>query len=629
MRAPIIKAGADGPPRWRRRAAAITALAALALAASLSQSAAGSSTTAPACLPAKLVASAKLPGAGVDVSPAPGSVTANPATQLSFLGVPARAIGGVRAVGSQSGPHAGRLEAYSQGDGASFIPDRPFTPGEEVAVRLQIKGASHSYDFRVDTPWSTAGIGGFANPTAPASDYQSFYTLPGAQAPDLTVTSADRDPGAGDIFTTNGPGPGRYGAFIYSPAGRLIWIDPLSGGETADNLQVQDYEGQRDLTFWQGRVISLGYGQGEDRILNSRYQTVATVRGGNGLYADLHDFQLAPHGVAYLTTYNPLRCNLRSAGGPSDGVILDAAVQEIDVKTGLVRWEWHALDHVNVNDSETSPPPARAWDWFHINSIDPEPDGDLLISARNTWAGYQLAGASGTILWTLGGLNSTFKMGPGTKTYWQHDGRIVAGGDVTFFDDGSSPPEEYQSRAVRIALDLSNHTARLVKAFTHPGDPLLAASQGNVQTLSNGDSVVGYGGAPVITEYSPSGAVLLDAHLPLDQIFYRAFRFRWSATPASPPAVLASLNNTGLQTIVHASWNGATGVAAWRVLAGRSAGSLAPATTTPSTGFETETILRQAYRYVEVQALGPSGHVLASSQATRVISYDASFEAGR
>ena len=138
------------------------------------------------------------------------------------------------------------------------------------------------------------------------------------------------------------------------------------------------------------------------------------------------------------------------------------------MKTGLVRWEWHSLDHVAVAESETSPPKGVPWDWFHLNSIDLEPGGNILISARSTWAAYQLEGGSGKILWRLGGLKSSFKMGPGTKTAWQHDGRVLPDGEITLFDDGSNPPVHAQSRGLRIALDLKTHKARLTKAYTHP-----------------------------------------------------------------------------------------------------------------------------------------------------------------
>jgi hypothetical protein len=221
-------------------------------------------------------------------------------------------------------------------------------------------------------------------------------------------------------------------------------------------------------------------------------------------------------------------------------------------------------------------------------------------------------------------------MGPGTETAWQHDGRVLSDGQITFFDDGSNPPIHHQSRGVRIALDFTTHQARLVSAYVHSNPPLLAASQGNMQTLANGNAVVGYGGVPAISEYAADGTLLFDVHQPYDMIFYRAYRFPWSARPASPPAVLASLNNTGESTIVHASWNGATEVAAWRVLAGTGGGggALVAQATIPTGGFETSTTLPKRYDRVAVQALDSNGRVLASSQAAGVISYAASLSSG-
>jgi hypothetical protein len=595
---------------------------------------ASASSRAPACLPASIEHSASPPGSDIDVSPEPGTDTANPDTQVSFLGTSASNIRGVAVVGSRSGSHQGHLRAYSQGDGASFIADKPFDPGERVTVRAVIAnnpGARQiSFGFRVDTPYPTAGVAAFSNPAAAPADYQSFDTLPGAQAPLLEVTVADRDPAAGDIFTTNGPGPGQYGPLIYTPQGQLVWFDHLPGGETAEDLSEQTYDGQRDLTWWKGRVLSLGFGQGEDLVMNSQYQTVARVRGGNGLRADLHDFQLAPDDVAFVTAYNPIRCNLAAVKGAKDGAIVDTAIQEIDMSTGLVRWEWHSLDHVAAEESETeAPKSATPWDWFHLNSIDLQPDGNIFISARSTWAGYQLEGASGKILWRLGGLKSSFKMGPGTETAWQHDGRILPDGEVTFFDDGSNPPIHQQSRALRIALDFKTHQARLVAAYTHANPQLLAASQGNMQTLADGNTVVGYGGVPAISEYAGDGSLLFDAHLPFDMAFYRAFRYPWSGRPASPPAVLANLNDTSEETIVHVSWNGATEVASWRVLAGKSSGSLAAQATIPASGFESSTTLPVRYARVAVQALGASGQALGSSKTVSVGSYAASLPSSR
>jgi hypothetical protein len=594
----------------------------------------GTPSRAPAaapCLRSGPEPSAQLAGTRVDVSPAPATSTANPATQISFLGAPAGSISAVSVVGARSGKHSGRLVAFSQGDGASFLPDRPFSAGERVTVHALLATSAGerpiAFSFGVDDPYPTAQIAPFPNPAAPHSDYQTFRTLPGARVPVLTVSAPDRDPAAGDVFLTSGPGPGQYGPLIYTPQGRLVWFDPLPSGTVAENLSVQDWEGAPHLTFWQGKVLSLGFGQGEDLVLDSRYRTVARVRGGNGLEADLHDFQLAGNGIAYATAYNPIHCNLASAGGSQDGVLLDTAIQEIDVRTGLVRWEWHSLDHVSVAQSRTEPPKGAApWDWFHLNSIDVEPGGDLLISARSTWAAYQLEHGSGKVLWQLGGTGSSFRMGPGTQTAWQHDARLLPNGEVTLFDDGSNPPVHRESRGVRIALDLARHEARLSASYSHSPTPLLAASQGNMQTLPDGNVVLEYGAVPQLTEFAPDGAILFDAHLPLDMSAYRGFRFRWSAQPTQRPAVAASLNNTGEETIVRMSWNGATDAVAWRVLAGAQPGALTAQTTVPSSGFETGAILPAKWAYVSVQALGANGRVLEASAPAAVTSYGASLE---
>jgi hypothetical protein len=145
-----------------------------------------------------------------------------------------------------------------------------------------------------------------------------------------------------------------------------------------------------------------------------------------------------------------------------------------------------------------------------------------------------------------------------------------------------------------------------------------------MQTLADGNTVVGYGGVPAISEYSSDGSLLFDANLPFDMAFYRAFRFPWRGRPFSPPAVLADLNNTGEETIVHMSWNGATEVAAWRVLAGATGGSLSAQATIPTSGFESSTTLPKKYTRVVVQALGAGGAVLSTSNTARVVSYAAS-----
>ena len=581
----------------------------------------GPSGPSPSCLPSSLQHDATLAGTTVSVSPAPGTVSANPHTQISFLGTPVTGIQDVSVIGSRSGYHHGHVNGYFQGDGGSFVPYSPFKDGERVTVHATVGPSGQarrvSFSFRVETPYSTAGVAGFPNLPASPAGVQSFVTQPSAHPPTLTVTTPDRDPRAGDVLMTVGPGPGQYGPLIFDPQGRLVWFESLPSGVGAENLSVQSYEGKPALTWWKGRVLSLGFGVGEDVVMDSNYQTVATVKAGNGYQADLHDFQIVPGEVAYLTVYNLMRCDLSSLGGKRNGTIVDTAVQAIDVKTGLVRWEWHSLDHVAAGESHAPVPDSAApWDYFHLNSIDPEPGGDLLISGRSAWAAYQLQAGSGTILWRLGGKRSSFAMGPGTATAWQHDARLQPDGTVSLFDNGSTPRIHYQSRALRVRLDLRRHTATLVRAATHPS-PLLADSQGDAQNLPGGRVVVGWGAVPSVSELTAGNRLLFDAHLPPGSSSYRAFRFPWAGHPLSQPAVSASVL-AGDSTAVFASWNGATDVAGWRVLAGADAGSLSARATMPASGFESSVTFPHAYAYAAVQALSPTGHLLGSSAVVKV-----------
>ena len=143
-----------------------------------------------------------------------------------------------------------------------------------------------------------------------------------------------------------------------------------------------------------------------------------------------------------------MRCDLSSVGGARNGVMIDTVVQQVDMKTGLVRWEWHSLDHVAAGESHAPvPTTAIPWDSFHLNSIDVEPDGDLLISARSTWAAYQLAGRLGGDPLAARRHEQQLHDGPrAPKRRGSTTRALQPDGTVTMFDDGSNPRVHYQSR---------------------------------------------------------------------------------------------------------------------------------------------------------------------------------------
>lgn len=559
----------------------------------------------------------------VTISPLAGTPDASPHTQISFLGVPIGEISHISVVGSRSGAHAGQLHPYLSAPGASFIPEHGFDEGETVRVSALVGPPGHG-----ERVGSTFRVAELAQVRIPAMSKKMPKARPGAvqsfvSAPDLTPPSVavlTNAPSASqeDVFVAaNGEYPQR-GPMIFNRAGQLVWFDPIPPGNAAMDLQVERYEGKPVLVWWQGD-IAYGVGFGTDEIYSSSYRPVAAVRAGNGYQADLHDIRLAPDGSAFITAYTLVEADLSSVGGPSRGALQDAVVQEIDVKTGLVMFEWHAYGHVPLSESYWPRPssPSRPWDYFHVNSIslDPWGDGNFLISSRNTWTGYEIDHATGQILWRLGGKHSTFKMGPGTGTAWQHDIRWQPDHTITVFDNGDSPKVHPQTRVLHERIDWSDRTVSLISQDTHT-PALLAESQGSDQLLPDGGSFVGWGALPYISEFSSTGQTVYEARLASPGYSYRAFTFPWEGTPTTPPA-LALRAGAGDALTAYASWNGATKVSAWRVLAGPNPAQLTPIATAPRTGFETAVPLQTTQPDFAVQALDGSGAVLGTSGAVR------------
>jgi hypothetical protein len=396
---------------------------------------------------------------------------------------------------------------------------------------------------------------------------------------------------------------------IFDDAGNLVWFQPLHSGIEAANLKVQSYEGKPVLTWWQGYIPSQGFGQGEEVIADASYKQIMKFRAGNGLPADLHDFRFTAQNTALLTSFDPVYCDLSKLGGPADGAATDS----------LVRREWHPLDHVALTRSySTATTTSKAWpfDFFHLNSVQLRRDGSLLISARDTSAVYVINGATGQVEIQAGGKRGSLKLGKGTATAFQHDAEELPNGNISVFDNGGSPRVHPQSRAIVLALDPTHRTDTLVSEYAHPGKPLSADSQGNVQALEGGDMFVGWGAEPYFSEYTPTGALVFDAHFPAKSQSYRGYRFQWTGAPTGSPAVAAGAGPNGTTT-VYASWNGATTIASWRVLAGASSTGLTPVASAAKTGFETAIPVGGAPAYVAAQALDAAGNVLGTSPAIK------------
>jgi Arylsulfotransferase (ASST) len=262
------------------------------------------------------------------------------------------------------------------------------------------------------------------------------------------------------------------------------------------------------------------------------------VQAGNGLSADGHEFLITPQNTALILAYTTATADLSSIGGPTNQTVINGVVQEIDIRTGKVLFQWNSADHVPFSQSE-QPLPASAsqpWDWFHINAVHLDSDGNLLIDARDTWTTYKVNRSTGDILWQLGGKASSFtvKAAPGQSLdsageifAWQHDPESLGHGIYTWFDNESSGASlRPTSRAVIVKLDERHRVATLIASENQPHG-LVAPSQGNAQTTRNGNLFVGWGSLPYFSEFDRSGRLILDASFPTGVNSYRAYLLPW------------------------------------------------------------------------------------------------------
>ena len=467
-----------------------------------------------------------------------------------------------------------------------------------------------------------------------------YRSRPDLTAPPVDVAAPVGSVAPGLVFITPNNGVAPDGLLMTDNAGKPIWIRPDTGSYAA-NFRPSVYGGKPVLTWWEGAVNG-GFGSGQLVIIDDTYTELFRFGAGAGRKADIHEFQITPQQTALLLTDAGVAIPAGSSPPPWQN--WDCIVEEVDIATGAILFEWHSADHISTDESvipapgTASPAPGSAspaptstpaaaptpgssaaassvpvYDSVHANAIELDTDGNMLVSARNTSTIYKVDRTTGEIRWRLGGKKSDFKMGDGATFALQHDPRRHADGTISVFDDGMAPGT---SRGIVLDVDEQAMTASLVRAYPHP-HAKLAMSQGNMQILPNGNAFIGWGSTGYASEFSQDGQLLFDADFSGSIQSYRCFRYPWVAKPTEPPVVAADTPE-GEMVNVYASWNGATEVASWEVLNGADATKLSSAGTFPRTDFETAFTIKASGSLVAVNALDKNGTVLGTSKAVPI-----------
>ncbi|KAH6637526.1 ASST-domain-containing protein [Boeremia exigua] len=422
-------------------------------------------------------------------------------------------------------------------------------------------------------------------------------------------------------YRNTDPGP-----YIYDNNGQLVWSSAGTlGGSTSHNPHVCEYQGADHICFFQGNQHH-GWARGHGVIMNNNYRVVRTVEAvGAATQMDMHEFRLIDGGKrALVTIYQPRQYDLGAFGvGPGIGWIHDSLFQEIDVETGELLFEWRALDHIApsfsytcIDCTDTSGNGLTRdtpWDFFHINSIDKNAEGDYLISARHVGAVYKISGVTGQVIWQLNGANPTFK-NVNLHFSSQHHALFFKENAthtlISLFDNASNTFNitNRESRGMLIGINHVQRTASKLHEWRAPEERgILSGSQGNMQILPEKNFFIGWGDHAYFSEHLPSGEAVMYgkvAQRASDVMMYRCNKYVWKGEPLTSPSLWTYSRTDSSNLVFYVSWNGATEVRYWNFFtADSSNGPWKLAGTANKTGFETEYTLSSSKGWAYAEAL--------------------------
>ncbi|KAJ9631942.1 hypothetical protein H2203_000343 [Taxawa tesnikishii (nom. ined.)] len=418
------------------------------------------------------------------------------------------------------------------------------------------------------------------------------------------------------------------GPYIYDNWGNLVWSGAGSSGpKTAHNPHVCQYRGEDHLCYFQGEQHQ-GFARGHGVIMDKNYRIVKTVESsGAGASADMHEFRMTPYSnstTALVTVYQPrmydLTTNSRFNIKSGMGWIVEGVFQEVEIDTGNVVFEWRSTDHLDPSLSYTFPGTTDTsgnglhedtpWDYFHINSIDKNSEGDYLISARHMAAIYKLSGVDGHIMWEMGH-HARWISENGTHTL------------LRFYDNASNGYNRTDafSHGYIISINHIDNTATMIAQYGAPEQSggILSGSQGNMQLLPNGNVHIGWGEHAYFTEHTPDGQAVMYGKLAdraSNVMVYRSNKYNWTATPLTKPALWTYSRSKQRRsgTVFYVSWNGATEVRSWNFYTSQNAtGPFTFVGNVIKTGFETRMVTTNHTEWAFAEAMDANGNALERS----------------
>ena len=474
----------------------------------------------------------------------------------------------VTVVGSQSGPHPGRLILAADQETIIFQPNRPFIAYEQVAVSIAAdlteRPFSFQYTFTISPPppvvddadrWPELFPESAATPPESADPLPLYRTVP-YDFPTLDIYTA---PGQGDgyvflsHFNYSNIANGKAYLMMFDENGEPVYYNRLHPVQAAFDFKKQP---NGLLTYFD--VVHKQF-----LAMDQSYNIVDSYQTGNGYDTDLHDMQLLDNNHALLLSYDYqiVDMSVIVPGGNPTALVIGCIIQEIDGQ-GSVIFQWRSWDHISILDSNQDLT-EEVIRYIHCNSLARDFDGHILLSSRHLDEVTKINRQTGDIIWRLGGVQNQFTFTNDPGFFYQHDARRLPNGRLSVYDNRSYQAPLY-SRGVEYILDEVNMTATRVFEYRNTPDTY-GGAMGSYQRLPGGNALVAWGWSsiPVLTEALADGTKVFELSAEDSFGTYRAFRFPWNGYPTWPPQLIGYAD--GQTVSLYFSYNGATEITGYRI----------------------------------------------------------------
>jgi hypothetical protein len=429
--------------------------------------------------------------------------------------------------------------------------------------------------------------------------------------PYLNITTSN-NPDPEYIFIDNRGGNGDPWNVIFDNSGQPVWYSKYP-------------DERRDMKVQHNGVMTmLARDQGGDHFngFNTNYQQIVQYWTTNGYSGDEHELQVLADGTYFMTALLTETVDMSRylAGGVTNASVTESVIQGFTAAGDLI-FQWRAWDHINILDEQQFIAlTSSSFDFPHMNSIDADTDGNILLSSRNTSECTKINRNTGHIIWRLGGVRSsfTFPNDPLDGPRNQHALRMVSTNDYTLFDDGNLHNPSV-SRGVEYLVNTNNLTATVVWQYPPvTTTALYSYYMGNAQRLTNGNTLIDWavGPLPKLTEVRPDGTKAFEMNWVNQYEAYRTWRCTWHGVALQPYLLLESYPDN--VTLLFNQF-GDTNVAYYRIYGGptsQSTNFLANSTTTLARLAYLQNNTTYYFRVVAVHRDGTLGQFSNEQSAT-------------